>query len=99
MGFVGHYLLAVAVVALMLFGLYAIARALTRGRLATRADRRLVNVIESTFLSQHTTLHVVKVGERYYLIAGGEHLRTLAEVPSEEVALYLNTSSGRSCSP
>jgi flagellar biogenesis protein FliO len=99
MGFVGQYLLAVLVVALMLFGLYAVVRAVSRGRLTAAADRRLVTVIESTFLSQNATLHVVKVGARYYLIARGEHVKALAEVPSEEVAVYLNTSFGRSCSP
>lgn len=90
MGFVGQYILALAVVALMLFGLYTVVRALGRGRLVTSTDRRLVTVIESTFLAQNTTLHVIKVGERYYLVGGGSgHVNTLAEVPAEQVDPWL----------
>lgn len=91
MGFAGQYILALLVVALMLFGLYTVVRALGRGRLVTSTDRRMVTVIESTFLAQNTTLHVVKVGERYYLIGGGSgHVNTLAEVPAEQVEPWLS---------
>jgi flagellar biogenesis protein FliO len=88
--FVGQYVLALLVVALMLFGLYTVVRALGRGRLVTSTDRRLVTVIESTFLAQNTTLHLIKVGDRFYLIGGGSgHVNTLAEVPSEQVEPWL----------
>jgi flagellar biogenesis protein FliO len=91
MGFAANYILALLVVALMLFGLYTVVRALGRGRLVTSTDRRLVTVVESTFLAQNTTLHVVKVGERYYLIGGGSgHVNTLAEVPAEQVDPWLS---------
>lgn len=84
------YVFALLVVALMLFGLYTVVRALGRGRLVASADRRLVSVIESTFLAQNTALHVVKVAERYYLIGGGSgHVNTLAEVPAEQVDPWL----------
>ncbi len=90
MAFAGHYILALLVVALMLFGLYTVVRALGRGRLVTSTDRRLVTIVESTFLAQNTTLHVVKVGERYYLIGGGSgRVNTLAEVPSEQVEPWI----------
>ena len=90
MQFAAQYILALVVVALMLFGLYTVVRALGRGRLVTSTDRRLVTVIESTFLAQNTTLHVVKVGERYYLLGGGSgHVSTLAEVPAEQVDPWL----------
>lgn len=90
MQFAGQYVLALLVVALMLFGLYTVVRALGRGRLVTSTDRRLVTIIESTFLAQNTTLHVVKVGERYYLLGGGGgHVNTLAEVPGEHVEPWL----------
>lgn len=90
MGFAGQYIVALLVVALMLFGLYTVVRALGRGRLVTSTDRRLVTVVESTFLAQNTTLHVVKAGERYYLLGGGSgHVNTLAEVPSDEVEPWL----------
>ncbi len=90
MHFIVQYILALVVVALMLFGLYTVVRALGRGRLVTSTDRRLVSVIESTFLAQNTTLHVVKVGDRYYLIGGGAgHVNTLAEVSSDQVEPWL----------
>ncbi len=90
MPFVGQYILALLVVALMLFGLYTVVRALGRGRLVTSTDKRLVTVVESTFLAQNTTLHVVKVGDRFYLLGGGAgHVATLAEVPSEHVEPWI----------
>ncbi|HEY8313137.1 MAG TPA: flagellar biosynthetic protein FliO [Candidatus Baltobacteraceae bacterium] len=88
--FIGRYVLALLLVAVMLFGLYVIVRALGRGRLMTSTGKRLVSVIESTYVSQNTTLHVVKVANRYYLIGGGSgNLQTLAEVPSETVDPWL----------
>ena len=90
MGFIGQYILALLVVALMLFGLWSVVRALGRGRLVTSSDRRLVTVVESTFLAQNTTLHVVKVGDRYYLLGGGSgHVSSLAEVPADQVEPWL----------
>jgi flagellar biogenesis protein FliO len=90
MSFIGQYILALLVVALMLFGLYTVVRALGRGRLVTSTDKRLVTVVESTFLAQNTTLHVVKVGERYYLLGGGSgHVANLAEVPGDQVDPWL----------
>jgi len=90
MHFVVQYILALVVVALMLFGLYTVVRALGRGRLVASTDRRLVSIVESTFLAQNTTLHVVKVAGRYYLIGGGAgHVNTLAEVPADHVDPWL----------
>ena len=90
MSFIGQYILALLVVALMLFGLYTVVRALGRGRLVASSDKRLVTVVESTFLAQNTTLHVVKVAGRYYLVGGGGgHVSTLAEVPAEQVEPWM----------
>ena len=90
MGFIGQYILALLVVGPMLFGLYGVVRALGRGRLIASADKRLVSVVESTFLSQQTTLHVVKVLDKYYLVGGGSgHVNTLAEIPAEEVEPWM----------
>ena len=90
MHFIVQYVLALVVVALMLFGLYTVVRALGRGRLVASADRRLVTIVESTFLAQNTTLHVVKVGEQYYLIGGGAgHVNNLGEVPAAQVEPWL----------
>ncbi|MGZ3497667.1 MAG: flagellar biosynthetic protein FliO [Vulcanimicrobiaceae bacterium] len=89
-GFIGQYLLALLVVALMLGGLYIIVRALGRGRLIASAGKRLVSVVESTYVSQNTTLHVVKVANQYYLIGGGNgQVQTLAEIPAERVEPWL----------
>ncbi len=85
-----RYVFALAVVGLMLLGLYVVVRALGRGRLITSADKRLVTVVESTFLAQNTALHVVKVGLKYYLVGGGNgNVSALTEVPAEEVEPWL----------
>jgi flagellar biogenesis protein FliO len=86
------YAFALVVVALLLGGLYAVVRGLARGRILVSADRRLVTVIESTVLSQHSALHVIKVGARYFLIGGGQgHVTSIVELPPEEVEAWLET--------
>lgn len=91
-GFWIQYLFALLVVALMLGGLYAVVRGLARGRLIASSEKRLVTVLESTPLSQHSALHVVKVGSRYYLIGGGNGpMGTVAELDSAEVENWLQT--------
>ena len=89
MPFAGQYILALLVVALMLFGLYTVARALGRGRLVASADERIVTVVESTPLAQNTTLHVVKVADSYYLVGSGSYVSTLAKVSPEQVEPWL----------
>ena len=90
MSFVGQYILALLVVGLMLFGLYTVVRALGRGRLVASSDKRLITVVESTFLAQNTTLHVVKAADRYFLVGGGSgHVSTLAELPPEQVEPWM----------
>ena len=85
-----NYSLALLVVALMLGGLYALVRGLARGRVLASADRRLVTVLESTALAQHTAIHVVKVGNNYYLLgAGNGHVTTLGELTSDDVETWL----------
>ena len=90
-GFWLNYFVALLVVALMLGGLYAVVRGLARGRVLASADRRLVSVLESTVLSQHGSVHVVKVGSRYFLLGGGSQASpsTLAELPAEEIDAWL----------
>ena len=90
MSFAGQYILALLVVGLMLFGLYTVVRALGRGRLVASSDKRLITVVESTFLAQNTTLHVVKAASHYYLVGGGSgHVSTLAELPAEQVEPWM----------
>ena len=75
---------AFALVALLLAGLTYAVRLLSRGRLIVAANRKLVTVVESTFVTQNVTLHVIKVGERYYLIGGGAAgITKIDEVPFE----------------
>jgi flagellar biogenesis protein FliO len=84
------YLSALAVVALVLFGLLYAVRFLNRSRLVSSSGKRLITVVESTFLAQNTTLHVVKVADRYYLVGGGMgHLSLVGEVPAEAVDPWL----------
>ncbi|HUA07844.1 MAG TPA: flagellar biosynthetic protein FliO [Candidatus Acidoferrales bacterium] len=84
------YFLALLVVALLLGGLYIVVRGLARGRILTSANRRIVTVLESTALSQHSALHVIKVGNRYFLIGGGQgHITSLVELPADEVESWL----------
>ena len=51
-----------------------------------------MTVVESTFLAQNVTLHVVKVGDRYYLVGGGSAGVThIAAVPADAVEPYIET--------
>jgi flagellar biogenesis protein FliO len=75
---------AFALVALLLAALTYVVRLLSRGRLIVAANRKLVTVVESTFVAQNVTLHVVKVGDRFYLLGGGSAgLTKIDEVPAE----------------
>ncbi len=81
---------ALAVVALLLLGLWWIARTLRRGRIVMGADKRLVSVIDSTYLAQNTSLHVVKVADRYFVVGGGSgHVSLISEVPADAVVPWI----------
>lgn len=90
-GFWVQYFVALIVVALMLAGLYAVTRGLARGRVLASADRRLVTVLESTVLTQHSAVHVVKAGARYLLIGASNNggVSTLGELPAEDVETWI----------
>ena len=90
-GFWVNYFLALTIVALMLGGLYIIVRGLARGRVFASANRRMVTVLESTMLSQHASVHVVKVGGRYMLVGGSNgSVSMLTELPAEDVEAWLS---------
>ena len=90
--FVFQAIWAFAVVGLLLVGLTYVVRSLNRGRIVAATGRRLVTVVESTFLAQNVTLHVVKVGDRYYLVGGGSAGVThIADVPGDVVDPYIET--------
>ena len=67
-----NYLLTLAIVALVLAALGLLARRVRRMRLAGKLREDRVAVIESALLSQHASLHVVRVGERYVLIGAAD---------------------------
>lgn len=77
---------AFAVVGLALYAFAIISKHRMNSSSIARSDR-LVNVIETTPLAQNASLHVVKVGERYHLIAhtsGTVSLLTEIEAPDAE---------------
>jgi flagellar biogenesis protein FliO len=79
------YFLRLTVAALVLAGLYAVARRLRSLRLRGSA-RRYVSVVETTILSPHATLHLLRVGERYLLIGSASAgMVTLAELEAPDV--------------
>ena len=89
-GFWLNYFGALLVVALLLVGLYAVVRGLAKGRVLSSADRRLITVLESTALTQHSAVHVIKAGHRYYLLGANQGaVSTLGELPAEEVEAWL----------
>lgn len=82
--FVIHVIQAFALIGLLLVGLTYGVRLLARGRLVVASNRRLVTVVESTFLAQNVTVHVIKVGEKYFLVGGGSAgVTKIDEVPAE----------------
>lgn len=85
MGFILHYVIALAAVALMLVGLQASARAYARRRSNCSDANRIVTILESTPLTQQTTLHVVNVEAHWYLVgasANGVVLLAILREPS-----------------
>ncbi|MGH7716921.1 MAG: flagellar biosynthetic protein FliO [Vulcanimicrobiaceae bacterium] len=81
---------ALALVALLLYGLFWALRLLSQGRLLALGRTRLAVVVESTFLSQNTAVHVVKVARRYYLVgASNGHVALITELPADEVDPYV----------
>ncbi len=93
------YVEKLAIVALVLAALYLAARRLRQTRLFAPSGR-LVNVLESTMLSQHAALHVVSVGSRCFLIgsaAGG--VTRLAELASFDKPVLSEARSAESKGP
>ena len=83
---------ALVIIAIVLFALTWIVRLLSRGRLLAGTASKLVSVVESTFLTQHSTLHVVKVGDRFFVVGGGQAGITLiSELPPEQVNEWIES--------
>ncbi|BDE06035.1 hypothetical protein WPS_13110 [Vulcanimicrobium alpinum] len=67
-------------------------RLLHRRRLVASTGKRLVTVVESTFLAPNVTVHVMKVGDRYYLVgAGSAGLTRIDDVEGEVVEAYIRS--------
>jgi flagellar biogenesis protein FliO len=83
---------ALALAALLLYGMFWVLRLLSQGRLLALGRSRLAVVIESTFLSQNTAVHVVKVAQRYYLVgASSGHVALITELPADELEPYVQS--------
>jgi flagellar biogenesis protein FliO len=69
-GFWIGYAQRLAVVGLLLAGLYVAARALRRSRFFGRESGSLA-VLETTALSPHAWLHLVRAGRRRFIVGSG----------------------------
>jgi flagellar biogenesis protein FliO len=77
------YILRLAIVGVVLGALYTLARLLRTLRMNAPSGR-CVSVVESTILSPHATLHLLRVGERYMLLGSGS-VCVIGEVEPSEV--------------
>ena len=92
LGPIFQFVYALVVIAVVLLALTWLVRFLARGRLLAGTANKLVSVVESTFLTQHSTLHVVKVGHRFFVVGGGQAGITLiSELPSEMVNEWIES--------
>ncbi len=79
------YLLKLAIVAAILFVLYAAGRTLRRRPLFAPRDR-CVNVLETTTLAHGAAVHVIRLGGRYLLLGStSATIATLAEITEAEL--------------
>jgi len=85
-GLLGRTLAALAIIALVLGGLQLALR--FAGRPFSRRAR-FVQILETQFLPGGTSLHVVRVLERYYLIGRGSQIASLGELSPDEVSARL----------
>jgi flagellar biogenesis protein FliO len=90
--FVLQIIWAFALIALLLVAMMYVGRAIQRGRIVGSVGRRLVSTIESTALAQNVTVHVVRVGDKYFLVGGGTAgVALLAELPAEDIEPYIES--------
>jgi flagellar biogenesis protein FliO len=82
---------AFAVIGAVLFALQFVARAGGRQRI-TMPGRRLVTVLETTYLPQQASLHVVRIGDAYAVVArSGNHVAKIDDIPAETVERWLES--------
>ncbi len=79
-------LAALAVVGLLLAGLRLLIRELERRGAGRRSARGLLEVVETLWLAQNATLHVVRAGGRYLVVArSAGRLGLLCEIPAGSI--------------
>jgi flagellar biogenesis protein FliO len=92
LAFLFHVAWALALVVLLLVGLTYVARSVQRGRVVIGTGKRLVSTVESAMLAPNVTVHVVKVGGKFYLVGGGTAgVSLLAELPAGEIEPYIES--------
>jgi flagellar biogenesis protein FliO len=78
---------ALIVIALVLLGLHFALRSFGR---RAGAPGRLLRIVETIFLPGASSLHLIAVGDRYYVIGrGNAQLTLLAEIPAVEAGARL----------
>ncbi|MGB8266839.1 MAG: flagellar biosynthetic protein FliO [Candidatus Velthaea sp.] len=71
--------------------MWYVVRGLARGRLVVSTERKLVTVVESTFLAQNVTVHVLKIANKYYLVGGGPGgVDLIDEIPADVVEPWID---------
>jgi len=85
---------AFAVIAIVLFALQLVARARLAQRLTAGRGRPMVSVLETTFLPNAASLHLVKIAGTYVVIGrSGGAIATLCELTPERVEAWLANQS------
>jgi flagellar biogenesis protein FliO len=81
------YIAKLAIVGLVLAALYVIARKLRETRLFAYRAGRCVSVVESTMLSQHAAIHLLRAGNRYFLVGSASTaISVLVELAPADLA-------------
>jgi flagellar biogenesis protein FliO len=63
-----NYIVALALVALLLAGLTILARVASKRRLLRGSRGRIVSVLESTPITQNASIQIVKIGTQYFAV-------------------------------
>ena len=80
------YSVGLATVGCALVAFYVIARVWKSGGFRVSTRKRLLSIIETAALAQHAVLHVVRIGRRYYALAGASgNVTVICELVAAEV--------------
>jgi flagellar biogenesis protein FliO len=82
------YIVKLAILGLVLATLYAVARKLRETRLFAHRHGRCVSVVESAMLSQHAAIHLLRAGNRYFLVGSASAaISVLVELAPADLAV------------